>query len=266
MMGIGIVGSHNQVTGCYLHDFTRDIGDTGSVNSSGGAEGIVVFGGSHIDVGHNTVIRAACPNETLGGDEGGCTEIIMNPIFFQMMGDVVEDVQFHHTYCVDSVGLFESCQGTGEPGFDPTENPGTIRDITIAYNVIVNAKRMYLAQIVNTIHENVVFEHNTIIHGGQNDIQWSDNQMSHEYMFGMFFSTDTENGASVSDEVDDLGFRSSMEDIISTSTLSQDIDFSLAEGSPAIDAASSESFFEEDLLGNAPCGDGPDIGAVEFCD
>jgi len=85
--------------------------------------------------------------------------------------DVVEDVQMHHNLCVDTVGLFESCQGTGDPGFNPTENPGTIRDITVAYNVVLDSKWMYLAQLVNTIHENVVFEHNTIIHGPRNDTQ-----------------------------------------------------------------------------------------------
>ncbi len=57
------------------------------------------------------------------------------------------------------MGLFESCEGTGDPGFNPTENPGTIRDITVAYNVVLDSKWMCLAQIVNTIHENVVFEH-----------------------------------------------------------------------------------------------------------
>ena len=49
LMGIGVVGNDNEVTNCYIHDLTVNTGDTGDVNSSGGAEGIVIFAGSHIE-------------------------------------------------------------------------------------------------------------------------------------------------------------------------------------------------------------------------
>ena len=55
----------------------------------------------------------ACKNKTLGGDEGGCTEII-NPYG----GTTVENVRFHHNYCLESVGLFEACTGSG-PEYHP---------------------------------------------------------------------------------------------------------------------------------------------------
>lgn len=299
LMGIGIVGNNNKVTGCYVHDLTVNTGDTGDVNSSGGAEGIVAFGGSHIDVGHNTVARAHCVNKTLGGDEGGCTEIIMNPMF----GLTMEDIQFHHNLCVDTVGLFESCQGSGEVGFDPTKSPGTIKDVTVAYNVVLDSKWMYLAQIVNTIHKNVIFEHNTIIHGPRNDKQWSTDAMSHEYMFGMMFSSS--NGTSVSDSLtaDQIIDRNNMfwepfskenlfigvtsghnNNLFGPSTVKLESRWTLAATekkvddlglvdvfhptatSPAVDKASAEGRYDTDFYGNAKCGSAPDIGAVEYCE
>lgn len=303
LMGIGIVGNNNEVTNCYVHDLTTDTGDTGDVNSSGGAEGIVVFGGSHINVGHNTVARAHCKNETLGGDEGGCTEIIMNPLFFNTYGEVVEDVQFHHNLCVDTVGLFESCQGTGEVGFDPTKNPGTIRDITVAYNVVLDSKWMYLAQIVNTIHEKVVFEHNTIIHGPRNDTQWADNAMSHEYMFGMVFSASNNTSVSDSLSADQILVRNNMfwepftkeavmigvtsghsNNLFGPSTITLEKRWTLAatekkvddlglvdvfhptSDSPAVDKGLAGGVFDKDFYGNGTCGSAPDIGAVEYCE
>jgi hypothetical protein len=304
LMGIGIIGNENQVTGCYVHDLTTDTGDTGDVNSSGGAEGIVLFAGSHINVGHNTVARAHCANETLGGDEGGCTEIIMNPLFFDAYGSTIEDVQFHHNLCVDTVGLFESCQGTGDPGFNPTTNPGHIKDITVAYNVVLDSKWMYLAQIVNTTHEKVVFEHNSIIHGPRNDTQWSSDDMSHESMLGMMFSFDTTYNVSVSDNLtaDQLLLRNNLfwepfstenvfigytsghsNNLFGPSTISLEsrwildatekrvddlglVDvFHPSATSPAVDAGIDEGYFDTDFYGNAKCGSAPDIGAVEYC-
>ena len=70
-MAIGNMGSNNLITANYAHDPTASTGDTGNSNSSGGAEGIVVFGGTNVDVSFNSVVRCAGPNETLGGEEGG---------------------------------------------------------------------------------------------------------------------------------------------------------------------------------------------------
>jgi hypothetical protein len=299
LMGIGIAGSNNQVTGCYVHDLVTNTGDTGDVNSSGGAEGIVSFTGDHIDVGYNTVARAHCVNKTLGGDEGGCTEIIMNPQF----GLTMTDIKYHHNLCVDTVGLFESCQGTGQPGFDPTKNRGTITDVTVAYNVVIDSKWMYLLQIVNTNHKNVVFEHNSIIHGPRNNTQWSKDAMSHYYMWGMMFSSS--NGTSVSDSLtaDQLIVRNNLftepyskeslfigvtsghnNNLFSPSTAKLDsrwtlaatekkvddaglVDtFNLKAGSPAVDTGSAEGLYDTDFYGNPKCGSVPDIGAVEYCE
>jgi hypothetical protein len=158
-MALGIWGNGNVVTHNYAHDLSNNTGDTGNVNSSGGAECYVVFGGSDIEVSYNSAVRCACKNETLGGDEGGCMEII-NPVG----GSTIENVRFHHNYCEDDVGMFEACTGSGTGKENPADNPGTIKNITLAYNMVVNSKWLYLLQIVNTHLDNVIFEHNSIIH------------------------------------------------------------------------------------------------------
>jgi hypothetical protein len=164
---------------------------------------------------------------------------------------------------------------------------------------------MYLAQLVNTIHEAVVFEHDTIIHGPRNDTQWSTDPMSHEYMIGMFFSSDPTYGVSVFDNVtaDEILIRKNMfwepftsEDVFNgyTSGHSNNLvgsssmglesrwvldateakvdDLGLSDvfhptaGSPAVDGATTAGMFGEDFYGSAPCGAAPDVGAVEYRD
>lgn len=134
-MALGVMGSNNLVTQNYAHDLSQNTGDTGNVNSSGGAECFVVFSGSDIEVSYNSAIRCACKDKTLGGDEGGCVEII-NP-FPQTP---IERVSFHHNYCEQDVGLFEACTGSGTGKEDPSKNPGTIKDITLAYNFVLDSK------------------------------------------------------------------------------------------------------------------------------
>ena len=164
---------------------------------------------------------------------------------------------------------------------------------------------MYLAEIVNTIHQNVVFEHNTIIHGPRSNTQWSTNPMGHEEMIGMFFSSDPTYGVSVSDNLtaneilivnnmfwepftsEDvfIGYTSGhSNNLFGPSTISLEqrwvldateakvddlglVDvFHPTATSPAVDQGSNENFFAEDFYGNAPCGSAPDIGAVEYCE
>jgi hypothetical protein len=173
-IAVGSMGSDNVITHNYAHDLSADTGDTGNPNSSGGAEGFVIFGGKNVEVAYNAAVRCACKNKTLGGG----FEII-NP----RGGTTIEDIRFHHNFVKASVGLFEACTGTGTGREDPSKNPGTIKNITIAYNVAVDSKWLYLLQILNTHLENVVFEHNTIIHTERNEKIWSKDVMRHQDMF-----------------------------------------------------------------------------------
>ncbi|MBN2573693.1 MAG: hypothetical protein JXP73_03945, partial [Deltaproteobacteria bacterium] len=104
-LGFSIRGNDNLVVGNYIHSLHEVILDSGSVNTSGGAEGIVVNGTGH-EIAYNTLVDLWTPNETLGGAEGGCLEIIA-----RTPGEVVENLNFHHNYCERSVGLFEACAG-----------------------------------------------------------------------------------------------------------------------------------------------------------
>jgi hypothetical protein len=67
VIAVGNMGSNNVITGNYAHDLDASTGDTGDPNSSGGAEGFVVFGGRNVEVSYNRGVRLAGVNETLGG-------------------------------------------------------------------------------------------------------------------------------------------------------------------------------------------------------
>jgi MYXO-CTERM domain-containing protein len=195
-MALGVMGNHNLVTQNYAHDLTQNTGDTGNVNSSGGAECFVHFFGDDNEYSYNTAIKCACKNKTLGGDEGGCVEII-NP----NGGKTIKNIRFHHNYCELDVGLFEACTGSGTGKENPADNPGTIQDILVAYNLCVDSKWLFLLQILNTHMKNVVFEHNSIIHTARNQTFWDQGAMSHQDMLGMFFYSDAGTGSSVSSVV-----------------------------------------------------------------
>jgi hypothetical protein len=299
-IGVGCMGPNNIITHNYVHDLGSDTGDTGNLNSSGGAEGIVIFGGKNIEVSYNAAVRCACKNKTLGGDEGGGIEII-NPFG----GTTIEDIRIHHNYVEDSVGLFEACTGTGTGREDPSKNPGTIKNVTVAYNVAVDSKWLYLLQTLNTHLKNVVFEHNTIIHTKRNQQIWSKDPMSHPDMIGMFFYADPFTGSKISDQVKptDLIVRDNIfidpftkrpeglwigggfahyNNIFSPSKIplgkyklaatelkvdnvALNAGFRLTAKSPAIDKGSRKTNYKLDVDGHkVPAGSKPDIGASEY--
>jgi hypothetical protein len=180
-LGFSVRGHHNLIVGNTIHDLHEVILDSGDPNTSGGAEAIVVNGTDH-EVAYNSITNCWCPNETLGGAEGGCLEIIA-----RSPGEVVENINFHHNYCERSVGLFEACAGN----FDGTslkiqEHHAVVRNTTLAYNVVVDAMWLYLLQTVNTDMDHLVFEHNTLVHGPAND----DIPQQGAAGFGNFYDTD----------------------------------------------------------------------------
>jgi hypothetical protein len=180
-LAVSLRGNYNMVVGNYIHDLHEVILDSGSVNTSGGAEAIVVNGTNH-EVAYNTIVNCWCPNDTLGGAEGGCLEIIA-----RAPGEVVEDVTFHHNYCETSVGLFEGDSGNFTGTSERMqEHHAVIRNTTLAYNVVVDAMWLYLLQTVNTDMDHLVFEHNTLIHGPHN----TDIPQQGAAGFGNFYDTD----------------------------------------------------------------------------
>lgn len=180
-LGFSISGQHNLIVGNYVHDLSGLSGDTGNVNTSGGSEAFVMNAGNN-EVAYNTAINCWVPNSTLNGAEGGCLEIIGNKA-----GQVIENAFFHHNYCERSVGLFEACAGNfSGDGQNIMLNHAKVRNSTVSYNVSVDAMWLYLLQPTNTDFENLVFEHNTLIHGPEN----SKIPQGGAAMFGLAYDTD----------------------------------------------------------------------------
>jgi hypothetical protein len=180
-LGFSVRGHHNLIVGNYIHSLHEVILDNGSVNTSGGAEAIVVNGTDH-EIAYNTIDDCWTPNETLGGAEGGCLEVIA-----RAPGEVVENVTFHHNLCTHSVGLFEACAGNFAGTSERVqEHRAVLRNTTLAYNVVIDAMWLYLLQTVNTDMDNLVFEHNTLVHGPAN----TDIPQQGAAGFGNFYDTD----------------------------------------------------------------------------
>jgi hypothetical protein len=180
-LGFSVRGHRNLIVGNYIHSLHQVILDNGSVNTSGGAEAIVINGTDH-EIAYNTIDDCWTPNETLGGAEGGCLEIIA-----RAPGEVVENVVFHHNLCTHSVGLFEACAGNFAGTSERVqEHRAVVRNTTLAYNVVIDAMWLYLLQTVNTDMDNLVFEHNTLVHGSAN----TDIPQQGAAGFGNFYDTD----------------------------------------------------------------------------
>jgi hypothetical protein len=180
-LGFSVRGHNNLVVGNYIHSLHEVILDSGSVNTSGGAEAIVINGTDH-EIAYNTIDDCWTPNETLGGAEGGCLEVIA-----RSPGEVVENVTFHHNYCAHSVGLFEACAGNFAGTSERIqEHHAVLRNTTLAYNVVMDAMWLYLLQTVNTDMDKLVFEHNTLIHSPAN----TDIPQGGAPGFGNFYDTD----------------------------------------------------------------------------
>jgi hypothetical protein len=180
-LGFTISGQYNVIVGNIVQNLSGMSGDSGNVNTSGGSEAFVMNAGNN-EVAYNTAINCWGPNTTLGGAEGGCLEIIGNKA-----GQLIENAFFHHNYCERSVGLFEACAGNfSGDGQNIMLNHAKVRNSTVSYNVSIDAMWLYLLQPTNTDFENLVFEHNTLIHGPAN----TDIPQRGASSFGLAYETD----------------------------------------------------------------------------
>jgi MYXO-CTERM domain-containing protein len=166
-VAIGVMGQNNRIFNNIVRSF--HVSQSGpSMDSSGGAEGIMVMA-SNNEIAWNSGLDLQSPNSTLGGFEGGCYEIVNGKALA-----TISNVSFHHNYCEKSIGLWEGCSGNFSPdGGEIQENHAIIENVTISYNVAVDAMWLFLLQPVNTDFKNVVFAHNTLVHTPKT-LEWFD--------------------------------------------------------------------------------------------
>lgn len=295
-LGFGVMGDGNLIIGNNVHHLSAQSGDSGDMNTSGGAEAYMIMG-SNNEIAYNIASEAHGKNETLGGEEGGCLEIVNG-----QAGSTIENVYFHHNYCERSIGLFEGCSGNFQGTDKIQENHGIIKDSYVAYNLSVDAMWLYLLQPVNTDFVNLVFEHNTLVHTPKND---SDFTQAARNSFGLCVEDDAgytgvlepgeitvRNNLFWVTEGSAGGFGGGFMGTVPTQDHYNNVfanfspgwtlgegeievddpgltaDYRLAAGSPAIDKGSTKAYqVWTDFDGNAvPLGTAPDMGASEFCE
>ncbi len=319
-----VLGTDNLMVGNTVHGLHWVNPDT--ADSGGGGDAVAfAVSGSHNEAAYNSAVDCWSPAQTLGGAEGGCFEL-----FARAPGQVVEDVRLHHNYCERSVGFFEAYSGnfTGIVGDDIRLNHGVVKDSYVAYNVAVDAMWLYLFQTVNTKTDNLIFEHNTVVHSPAND----DIPQTAGHGYGLFytletqfpehectFDTDCDEGLTCYErssgqpmlcsylstpKPEDVTVRDNLfvrlegsdqatmalppgpEDAYNNlfspdAPMNMEVPkewvapdakltdtFRIGPDSPAVDRGSTDSVRDSwsDYDGNkVPCGDGPDIGAVEYC-
>ena len=317
--GFSVRGNGNLIVGNHVRSLMPRLFDSGPPTSYG-AEGIVV-NGTNQEIAYNILEELWAPNETLGGVEGGCLEILA-----RHPEEVVENVYFHHNYCERSAGFFQASASNYD--FEDTreiqEHHAIVRNTVLAYNVAVDALWLYLLQPVNTDFDGVVFEHNTVIYGPDD----TDVPAMNALTFGNFYDTDRIMNSSCSTEADcgnggenrrcfsdtcyyqylaqpgtvtvrnnlfamlpgapvgtmklppgdddvannifspeaPAGVDASLVTVVSDPGLVEGT-YRIGPGSPVIDMAGEDSVEPwNDFDGKAVfCGDGPDIGAFEYC-
>jgi MYXO-CTERM domain-containing protein len=298
-LGFGVMGQNNLITGNYVHDLSGMTGDTGTMNTSGGAEAFMVMA-SNNEISFNSAVNCWGPNSTLGGFEGGCYEIVDGAA-----KATITNVSFHHNYCESSVGLFEASSGnfSGTDAIQDPANHGKINNITVAYNISVDAMWMYLLQPVNSDFQNVVFANNTNIHTDRSWTLWGRNDsytmavtsdagytVPADFVTGTvivrnnifvdavtghslyaFFSNkmaDHSNNlfAPANANVASSFTLDPTENKVNQADLAFTSDYRLTANSlPAIDKGVALGFAEDIDLHPVPCGALPDIGASEYC-
>jgi hypothetical protein len=191
-LGFSFTSEGNKIIGNYVHDLFAMSGDSGNVNTSGGSEGYMVMA-SNNEVAYNSASECHGINETLGGEEGGCYEIV-NPA----ADSTIENVTFHHNYCDRSIGLFEGCSGNFQGTDLIQEHHGIIANCSVSYNLSIDAMWLYLLQPVNTDFVNLVFEHNTLIHSKANDTDFT---QAARNSFGLLYDSDNSTGTTYTGEI-----------------------------------------------------------------
>ena len=266
-VGIGILlsGQYNLITHNYIHDTHMIHNDPGGYDDWGG-NGVDIHN-AHNEISFNRFVN--CESFSYDwGMGGGAVEIYQ-------IGD---HTSIHHNWSFQSENFMEvSSDGTG-----------SAKNVTISYNVIVNATRFAFIHI-SCSHgieiQNFRIENNTLIdlrphdpligsyigfHGAPlldtfilvnniiyiSDYYWiSTYQFVHHNNLYYFLNPRTT-----------LGFTRDPSELIADPQFMDltDHDFHLRSTSPAIDAGIDLGYTEDFDLDPVPVGDDPDLGAFEY--
>lgn len=292
-IGIMVAGQNTLVKGNYVHDLIMGIDEEPGVdpNLVGGAEGIFV-NTANCEVCYNSFVNCTGPARWVGGFvdcDGGATEISA-----QATDDPnanIYNVHIHHNYSYNCCGFFEVASFFDDSG---QNRRGTVRDISLHDNVIIDSGWMGLLQVNNTILRNVQFYNNTLIQrpGSVNEgMLWSIFTATSSGFTGGVVDRDTvflTNNLFVLDRVTpDPQFQihenfNSQNNIVRTYSGTGDADYNdlgfaniagneagdfdlTRQGSPAVDTGVMHLDNQFDYFDRTrPNGGGPDIGAFEY--
>ena len=265
-LGIVIMGQDNLITHNYIHDLRMVVNTPDVDGDDWGADGVNIHN-SHNEVSFNRFVNCEAPSYDFGVG-GGAIEIYQ-------IGD---DTSIHHNWSFQSAGFMEvSSDGTG-----------SATDVTIFYNVIINATRFtvihvsgnYATQIRNFRVENntlidlrahdpilgryIVFSgtpdptayvlRNNIIY--ISDYYWvATDQFTHQNNLYYFLNSRTRLGYTLGP--DELMADPQFLDVAS-------YDFHLKSTSPAINAGRNLGYTEDFDQNPVPTGTVPDLGAYEY--
>lgn len=147
-IGFAVSGQYNLITHCYAHDLTMVINTSGG-DDDYGAVGYWLYA-SNNEISYNKCINCRAPSYDYGYD-GGFVEIYTQ-------GNNLSNIYIHHNYAERTNGFMETGGG------------GSVRDVTLAYNVIYNppggALCLHDSGSFATYHQNIRVENNTFVKTG----------------------------------------------------------------------------------------------------
>lgn len=157
--GISVSGQGNLAYDNRIVDL-RGLADAGDPFLPVGGHAFVVSGSDN-EIRFNTIQRAYASRQLASQpDTGGCLLLEHSDTV-----TLIEDIRFHHNRCETSAGLFDAAQVAG------SVSTGTVRNVTVAYNLAVDSQWMYRIDQSTTAVENLAFDNNTIVHTG--NFSWS---------------------------------------------------------------------------------------------
>jgi len=270
-IGVKLEGAGHRVDHSSFHDLTMVVADTTNPDNDYGAIGVLVSGGSDINVDHNRFerLRAASPDY---GVDGSALEIFNAAARVQFFNNVVievaalteiggsvatnvaSDITYHHNLVINasSIGYFHNNSGGSTFG-------QVVRNVRFEHNTFSKTADNYNSWLlgwgVPPAANEFFFRNNIIEHRNSNGLFYNSGQLVHQS--NLYWLTNASFG--------DSGFAFSATEFSANPFLRDPAagDYRLGAGSMAIDRGQPLGYTVDldDLA--MPVGQGPDLGAFE---